>query len=61
MLKQRVITALIIVPLVVLLVWLAPTWLLALVAGGMVLVGTWEWAVLSEENTLSLKLSNTAV
>jgi len=61
MLKQRVITALIIVPLVVLLVWLAPTWLLALVAGGMVLVGTWEWAVLSEENTLSFKLSNTTV
>ncbi|MGA9856014.1 MAG: phosphatidate cytidylyltransferase [Gammaproteobacteria bacterium] len=61
MLKQRVITALALLPLVVLLVWLAPTWLLALVTGGMILVGAWEWAVLSGENTLLLKFSNTAL
>jgi len=61
MLKQRVITALIIVPLVVLLVLCAPTWILALVAGLMVLVGSWEWSVLSGENTSILKISNTLI
>ncbi len=61
MLKQRVITALALLPLIVLLVWLAPTWLLALVAGGIILMGAWEWAVLSGENTLLLRFSHTVL
>lgn len=61
MLKQRVITALTLLPLIVLPVWLAPTWLLALGTGGIIIVGAWEWSVLSEENTLFLKFSNTAL
>ena len=61
MLKQRVITALVLLPLVVLLVWKSPNWLLALVAGVMLLVGSWEWSMLSGENTSLLKSSNTAL
>ncbi len=61
MLKQRVITALALLPLVVLLVLLAPTWLLAWVAGLMALAGSWEWANLTGENSTLLKISNTAV
>ena len=61
MLKQRVITALALLPLVVLLVLLAPTWLLALVAGLMALAGSWEWAILSGEKTTLLNISNTVL
>ncbi|HVC37981.1 MAG TPA: phosphatidate cytidylyltransferase [Gammaproteobacteria bacterium] len=61
MLKQRVITALALLPLVVLLVLLATTWLLALVAGLMALAGSWEWAILSGEKTTLLKISNTVL
>jgi phosphatidate cytidylyltransferase len=61
MLKQRVITAVALLPLVILLVWGTPTWLLALVAGGLILVGTWEWLALSKINTLLSKFSNTTI
>jgi phosphatidate cytidylyltransferase len=47
MLKQRVITALILVPAVVLLVLFAPTNLLALVTAGVLLLGALEWSRLS--------------
>lgn len=47
MLKLRILTAAILVPAVVALVWLAPTWALGLAAGVVALVGAWEWAGLS--------------
>ncbi|MEO5344495.1 MAG: phosphatidate cytidylyltransferase, partial [Gammaproteobacteria bacterium SHHR-1] len=47
MLKQRLITALILVPAVVALVLLAPTPTLALLLGLVVLIGAQEWARLS--------------
>ncbi|MGH8320878.1 MAG: phosphatidate cytidylyltransferase [Gammaproteobacteria bacterium] len=57
MLKQRIITALVLLPLAVLLVLLAPTWTLALVAGVVVLAATWEWSSLSGETAELLKIS----
>ncbi|MGH8307210.1 MAG: phosphatidate cytidylyltransferase, partial [Gammaproteobacteria bacterium] len=57
MLKQRIITALVLLPLAVLLVLLAPTWVLALVAGVVVLAATWEWSSLSGETAELLKIS----
>lgn len=56
MLKQRIITAVILLTSVVLLVLLAPTWLFAIVAGLMVLVGIWEWLRLSGGNILTDKI-----
>lgn len=47
MLRQRVLTALLLAPLVVVLVVLAPTVLLAGVATVVFLAALWEWAVLS--------------
>ncbi|MDE2234667.1 MAG: phosphatidate cytidylyltransferase [Gammaproteobacteria bacterium] len=47
MLKQRVITAAMLLPIVVLLVLMAPTWLFAIVSSLMVIVGMWEWSKLS--------------
>ena len=47
MLKQRVITALVIAPIVLALVFFAPGWLFALAMLLMALVGAWEWAALA--------------
>jgi phosphatidate cytidylyltransferase len=47
MLKQRVITALIIAPIVLALVFLAPAWLFAAVMLALALVGAWEWSALA--------------
>jgi len=46
-LKQRIITALVIAPIVLVLVFFAPDWLFALAMLGMALVGAWEWAALA--------------
>jgi phosphatidate cytidylyltransferase len=55
MLRQRVITALTLLPLVVALVLMAPTWVLALVAGSLALLGSWEWSILSGVSNTKLK------
>ena len=47
MLRQRVITALVIAPIVLALVFFAPGWLFALAMFAMALAGAWEWAALS--------------
>ena len=47
MLRQRVLTALLLAPLVVVLVVLAPTVVLAVIAAGAFLAGLWEWSALS--------------
>lgn len=47
MLRERVITALILAPLAIAGVWLLSTQIFALLLGGVVLVGAWEWARLS--------------
>jgi phosphatidate cytidylyltransferase len=47
MLFQRVITSLILAPLVISAVWLLPTDKLALLVGLTVVIGAWEWARLS--------------
>ena len=47
MLKTRVITALVIAPIVLALIFLAPDWLFALAMLGMALIGAWEWAALA--------------
>ena len=47
MLKLRILTALVLAPLVVLLVLYAPSWLFALVMGQLFLVGGWEWCRLA--------------
>jgi len=46
-LKQRVITALIIAPIVLALVFFAPDWLFTLAMLGVALVGAWEWSALA--------------
>ena len=52
MLKQRIITAAILLPLVVLLVLMAPTWLFAILSSLMVIVGMWEWSNLCGGDTI---------
>lgn len=47
MLKLRVITALIIAPIVIALIFLAPGWLFAAAMLSMALVGAWEWSALA--------------
>lgn len=47
MLKQRVITALVIAPIVLALVFFAPGWLFALAMLLMALAGAWEWSALA--------------
>ncbi|HEV2322067.1 MAG TPA: phosphatidate cytidylyltransferase, partial [Gammaproteobacteria bacterium] len=47
MLKLRVITALIIAPIVIALIFLAPGWLFAAVMLAMALAGAWEWSALA--------------
>lgn len=57
MLKQRIITALILLPLVILLVLLASTWLLASVLTAVVLLAAYEWAALMGYPGLGARLS----
>ena len=47
MLKQRIITALVIAPIVLALVFFAPAWLFALAMLLMALMGAWEWSALA--------------
>src|SRR5574337_1846154 len=47
MLKLRILTAAILLPAVVALVWFAPTWALGLAAGAVALTAAWEWTALS--------------
>jgi len=46
-LKQRTITALILAPLVVAIILLAPNWLFALVVAALFLGASWEWTLLA--------------
>nr|VFJ89187.1 MAG: phosphatidate cytidylyltransferase [Candidatus Kentron sp. H]VFJ91215.1 MAG: phosphatidate cytidylyltransferase [Candidatus Kentron sp. H]VFJ97739.1 MAG: phosphatidate cytidylyltransferase [Candidatus Kentron sp. H] len=46
-LAQRILTTVLLVPLVVLGVLVLPTWYFALALGAVVLVGAWEWAALA--------------
>jgi len=46
-LKIRVITALVIAPIALALIFLAPDWLFALAMLAMALIGAWEWAALA--------------
>ena len=55
MLKLRILTAAILLPAVVALVWLAPTWAVGLAAGAMALAAAWEWAVLVSPRALWLQ------
>lgn len=57
MLKLRIITALILLPLVVLLVLFAPTWAVAVATGVVVVLGAWEWLCLSRINSTLVKLA----
>jgi len=47
MLKQRTLTALILAPLAIALVLLAPTWLFAVIIAALCVLSTWEWARLA--------------
>ena len=47
MLKQRIITALVIAPIVLALIFFAPYWLFTLAMFAMALAGAWEWAALA--------------
>ncbi|MCK9539396.1 phosphatidate cytidylyltransferase [Dokdonella sp.] len=47
MLKQRTLTALALAPIAVALILLLPTTIMAAVAGGLFLLGAWEWARLA--------------
>ena len=47
MLKQRLITALILAALVLALILLAPTWLFMISMAALLMVGAWEWSALS--------------
>ena len=47
MLKTRVITALVIAPIVLALIFFTPDWLFALVMLAMALIGAWEWSALA--------------
>jgi phosphatidate cytidylyltransferase len=46
-LKQRIITAVVVAPLALALVFYAPHWLFAAAMAGMALAGAWEWAALA--------------
>ncbi len=45
---KRVLTALILAPLVLLLVFLGPTWLMTLVVAGVAMLAAWEFLALTE-------------
>ena len=47
MLKLRLLAALVLVPLVISVVFLAPGWLFSLAIGAVLALGGWEWCRLS--------------
>jgi phosphatidate cytidylyltransferase len=61
MLKQRVITALAIAPVVLALVFLAPGWLFAAAMLFMALAGAWEWSALAGRPDRNSRLTLVAV
>ncbi len=56
MLRQRVITALLLIPLVVWAIFGLPSWALAMVLGALVLLGAWEWTRLIPLASLPARL-----
>lgn len=56
MLKTRVITALVIAPIVLALIFFAPDWLFALVMLAMALIGAWEWSALAGRSSTKARL-----
>ena len=44
MLRQRILTALVLIPLVVAAIWWLPTSAVAVLVGGLMLVSVWEWS-----------------
>jgi len=61
MLKQRVITALVIAPIALALVFLAPDWLFTLAMLGIALVGAWEWSALAGKPATSARYAMVAL
>lgn len=61
MLKQRVLTALVLVPLAVWGILALPTFYLGLVLALFVVVGAWEWAVMSPLDTMASRLAYVAL
>ena len=56
MLKTRVITALVIAPIVLALIFFAPDWLFALAMLAMALIGAWEWSALAGRPSIQARL-----
>lgn len=56
MLKQRVITALVIAPIVLALIFFAPDWLFALAMLAVALIGAWEWSALAGRPSVKARL-----
>ena len=61
MLKQRIITAVILIGALIAALWFLNPFQLSLVFGGLVLLGAWEWANLSSLTTLPARLAYTAL
>ena len=61
MLKQRIITALILAALVLALIFFAPGWSFAGAMFFMALVGAWEWSALTDRSDRSSRLALVAL
>lgn len=61
MLKQRICTAAILIPCVILAIFFLPTVVLAAIFGAIVLLGAWEWAKLFKWDSPGLRLSFVAI
>ena len=55
MLMQRVLTAVLLIPPVIAAVWFLPTFGIALLVGGVFLVGAWEWTQLARLGSMNLR------
>jgi phosphatidate cytidylyltransferase len=55
-LKTRVITALVIAPIILALIFFAPDWLFALAMLAMALIGAWEWSALAGRPSTKARL-----
>ena len=60
MLRQRIITAVIVAPIALALVLWAPGWLFALVMALLVVMGAWEWSALAGFHVLKIRAALTA-